>query len=63
MTIRRLTRSRTEGKVAGVCVGIANYFDIDVVLVRAHAAGVNPVDCASSTSAAALSSVAIDRGS
>ena len=35
MTIRRLTRSRTEGKVAGVCAGVANYFDIDVVLVRA----------------------------
>jgi len=35
MTIRRLTRSRTEEKVAGVCAGIANYFDIDVVLVRA----------------------------
>ena len=35
MTIRRLTRSRTEGKVAGVCAGIADYFDIDVVLVRA----------------------------
>ena len=35
MTIRRLTRSRTEGKVAGVCAGIANYFDVDVVLVRA----------------------------
>jgi phage shock protein PspC (stress-responsive transcriptional regulator) len=35
MTVRRLTRSRTEGKVAGVCAGIANYFDVDVVLVRA----------------------------
>jgi phage shock protein PspC (stress-responsive transcriptional regulator) len=35
MTIRRLTRSRTEGKVAGICAGIANYFDVDVVLVRA----------------------------
>jgi phage shock protein PspC (stress-responsive transcriptional regulator) len=35
MTIRRLTRSRAEGKVAGVCAGIANYFDVDVVLVRA----------------------------
>ena len=35
MTIRRLTRCRTEGKVAGVCAGIANYFDVDVVLVRA----------------------------
>ncbi len=35
MPIRRLTRSRTEGKIAGVCAGIANYFDVDVVLVRA----------------------------
>lgn len=35
MAIRRLTRSRTDGKVAGVCAGIANYFEIDVVLVRA----------------------------
>jgi phage shock protein C len=35
MTVRRLTRSRTEGKIAGVCAGIANYFDVDVVLVRA----------------------------
>jgi phage shock protein PspC (stress-responsive transcriptional regulator) len=35
MTIRRLTRSRTEGKIAGVCAGIADYFDVDVVLVRA----------------------------
>ena len=36
MTIRRLTRSRNEGKVAGVCAGIANYFDVDVVLVRGN---------------------------
>ena len=35
MDTRRLTRSRTDGKVAGVCAGIANYFDVDVVLVRA----------------------------
>jgi phage shock protein PspC (stress-responsive transcriptional regulator) len=35
MPIRRLTRSRTEGTIAGVCAGIANYFDVDVVLVRA----------------------------
>jgi phage shock protein PspC (stress-responsive transcriptional regulator) len=35
MTVRRLTRSRTEGKIGGVCAGIANYFDVDVVLVRA----------------------------
>lgn len=35
MVTRRLTRSRTDGKIAGVCAGLANYFDIDVVLVRA----------------------------
>lgn len=35
MTIRRLIRSRAEGKIAGVCAGIANYFEVDVVLVRA----------------------------
>jgi phage shock protein C len=35
MTIRRLTRSRSEGKIAGICAGIANYFEVDVVLVRA----------------------------
>jgi len=34
MPIRRLTRSRTDGKIAGVCAGLANYFDVDVVLVR-----------------------------
>lgn len=35
MVIRRLTRSRTDGKIAGVCAGLANYFEVDVVLVRA----------------------------
>ena len=35
MVIRRLTRSQTDGKIAGVCAGIASYFDVDVVLVRA----------------------------
>ena len=35
MTMRRLTRARSEGTIAGVCAGIANYFDVDVVLVRA----------------------------
>lgn len=35
MPIRRLTRSRTDGNIAGVCAGLANYFDVDVVLVRA----------------------------
>ena len=35
MTIRRLTRSHHEGKIAGVCAGVANYFEVDVTLVRA----------------------------
>lgn len=34
MPIRRLTRSRTNGTVAGVCAGLADYFGVDVVLVR-----------------------------
>jgi phage shock protein PspC (stress-responsive transcriptional regulator) len=34
MAIRRLARSRTEGKVAGVCAGLADYFEVDVVFVR-----------------------------
>ena len=33
--MRRLTRSRTEGKIAGVCAGFADYFEIDVTFVRA----------------------------
>jgi phage shock protein C len=32
---RRLTRSRTGGMLAGVCAGIAEYFHVDVTLVRA----------------------------
>jgi phage shock protein PspC (stress-responsive transcriptional regulator) len=32
---RRLRRSRVERQVAGVCGGIAGYFDIDPVFVRA----------------------------
>jgi phage shock protein C len=32
---RRLTRSRTDVKIAGVCAGLADYLDVDVVLVRA----------------------------
>jgi phage shock protein PspC (stress-responsive transcriptional regulator) len=35
MVTRRLTRSRTDGQIGGVCAGLANYFDVDVVLVRA----------------------------
>ena len=32
--IRRLTRRPDEGKIGGVCAGMAVYFDVDVVLVR-----------------------------
>ena len=31
---RKLTRSRTDKKIAGVCGGFADYFDLDVTLVR-----------------------------
>jgi phage shock protein C len=34
MPVRRLTRSRTDGTIAGVCAGLADYFEVDVVLVR-----------------------------
>ena len=35
MPVRRLTRSRAHGQIAGVCAGLAEYFDVDVVLIRA----------------------------
>jgi phage shock protein C len=35
MAIRRLARSRSDGKIGGVCAGLADYFEVDVVLVRA----------------------------
>ena len=31
---RKLMRSRTNRKIAGVCAGFAEYFDIDVTIVR-----------------------------
>jgi phage shock protein C len=31
---KKLTRSRTDKKIAGVCGGFADYFDLDVTLVR-----------------------------
>lgn len=31
---KQLHRSRTDKKIAGVCAGIANYFEIDPVVVR-----------------------------
>ena len=34
MPIKRLTRSRTDKTIAGVCAGLAEYFGVDVVLVR-----------------------------
>jgi phage shock protein PspC (stress-responsive transcriptional regulator) len=34
MPTKRLTRSPAEAKIAGVCAGIADYFEVDVVLVR-----------------------------
>lgn len=34
---KRLYRSKKDRKIAGVCGGIAEYFDIDPVIVRAIA--------------------------
>ncbi len=34
VTRRRLVRPRTGRKLAGVCLGFAEYFDLDVTLVR-----------------------------
>lgn len=34
ITIKRVYRSRTDKKIAGVCGGLAKYFDIDPVIVR-----------------------------
>lgn len=31
---RRLVRLRSNRKIAGVCAGVAEYFDLDVTLVR-----------------------------
>jgi len=31
---RRLSRSPANGKIAGVCAGLAEYFDVDVVFIR-----------------------------
>jgi phage shock protein PspC (stress-responsive transcriptional regulator) len=32
--IKKLRRPRKGRKVAGVCMGLANYFEMDIVLVR-----------------------------
>lgn len=34
MARKRLMRPRAERKIAGVCAGLAEYFDLDVTLVR-----------------------------
>jgi phage shock protein PspC (stress-responsive transcriptional regulator) len=34
-TTKRLTRIPSEGTIAGVCAGLADYLDVDVTLVRA----------------------------
>lgn len=34
MARKRLMRSRHDRKVAGVCAGFAEYFDLDVTLIR-----------------------------
>ena len=33
-TPKKLMRSRAERKIAGVCAGLAQYFELDVLLVR-----------------------------
>ena len=35
MPTHRLTRSQTDGTIAGVCAGLADYLHVDVVLIRA----------------------------
>ena len=32
--MKRLYRSKTNRKIAGVCAGIAEYFNIDVTVIR-----------------------------
>ena len=34
MNDKRLVRDTANGKLAGVCAGFANYFDIDVTIIR-----------------------------
>jgi phage shock protein C len=34
MSYKRFLRSRTDRKIAGVCGGIAEYFNIDATLIR-----------------------------
>lgn len=34
MTVKRLIRPKKGRKIAGVCLALANYFNIDVTVVR-----------------------------
>ena len=40
---KRLYRSRVERKVAGVCGGLAIYFDVDPLLMRILVAALMPI--------------------
>ena len=37
MAAKQLTRSETDKKIAGICGGLAEYFDLDPTLVRVAA--------------------------
>ena len=32
--MKKLYRSKTDGKIAGICSGIGDYFEIDTVIIR-----------------------------
>ena len=32
--MKKLYRNKSDSKIAGVCLGIADYFDIDPVIIR-----------------------------
>ncbi len=34
MTYKKLTRSRTDRKIAGVCGGLGEYFNVDPTVIR-----------------------------
>ena len=34
MKDKKLYRNKSEGKIFGVCAGLADYFNVDVVLIR-----------------------------
>jgi phage shock protein PspC (stress-responsive transcriptional regulator) len=32
--MKKLVRSKTDRKITGLCAGLANYFEVDVTLIR-----------------------------